>query len=69
MLRLARRLFADESGQDLVEYALLAAYVAIAGYVVLYGVPGQPGIRDAMKTTYASWNTGMLNLWQMPAPH
>ena len=65
---LLRRLLADQTGQVLVEYGLLAAYVALAGYVVLYGAPGQPGLRDAMRDAYVHWNTAMLDLWQMPAP-
>ncbi len=30
-----RGLFADESGQDIVEYALLAAFIAIVAVVIL----------------------------------
>ena len=68
LLALFRRLAAEDHGQDLVEYALLAGYIALAGYVVIYGAPGQAGLRDVMRTTYTSWNTAMLDLWQMPAP-
>ena len=33
--RLARRAVTDESGQDLIEYALLASFVAMASVVAL----------------------------------
>jgi Flp pilus assembly pilin Flp len=39
-LRPARRLINDESGQDLVEYALLLAFVALAGAAALLNMSG-----------------------------
>ena len=39
-LRPARRLISDESGQDLVEYALLLAFVALAGAAALLNMSG-----------------------------
>lgn len=35
MLKRLRNLFRDEEGQDLIEYALLAAFIAIAAIAVL----------------------------------
>ena len=57
-----RRLLVEEDGQDLVEYALLAAFVALASIV------GIDALRGAMSGAYTRWNTTMQNCWQMPAP-
>ena len=60
-----RQLSADECGQDLVEYALAAAFVGIAGYLVLSTL----GV-DILNT-YASWldpGSGMPSLWDPPDP-
>jgi pilus assembly protein Flp/PilA len=62
MRTLVRRLVADEAGQDLVEYALLAAFIALAS------VAGINTLRASMHTAYTSWNTRTQNCWQMPAP-
>jgi len=54
----------DESGQDLVEYALLSGIIAIAGALVL------PAIADAMKNAYLNWQTTAQAAWEPcpPAP-
>ena len=44
------RWFADESGQDLVEYVLLTTLIGIA--VVL----GVDALGNAMNTVYSSWD-------------
>ena len=62
MLRVLRRLVVDEKGQELVEYALLAAFVVLATIVALQNIEG------AMRNAYVSWNTAMLGCWKMPAP-
>ena len=62
MCDLLRRLAADDEGQDIVEYALLAALVAIASVAAIKTV------LLAMQTTYVGWNTKAQNCWQMPAP-
>jgi Flp pilus assembly pilin Flp len=36
--RILRRLMGDETGQDLVEYALLLAFVALAGAAAFVGM-------------------------------
>ena len=59
---LFRRFVAEDAGQDLVEYALVAAFVALAS------IAGINLVQKALKTTYSSWNTNMQNCWQMPAP-
>jgi Flp pilus assembly pilin Flp len=58
---LLRRLRAEESGQALVEYALLTAFVA------LVTIPAVVGLQQAMKVAYERWNTGLASLWAMPA--
>jgi hypothetical protein len=56
---------ADESGQDLIEYALMAGFVGIAGYIVLTAL----GV-DVFNT-YQSWidpTGGTPSLWDPPDP-
>ena len=58
-------LTADEAGQDLVEYALLTAFLAFAGYIVLVAL----GVD--IFNTYTSWvnpTTGTPTLWEPPPP-
>ena len=62
MLRLLTRLFADETGQDLIEYALLTGAIGFAGVV------GINFLGAAINATYGSWDTGVNNLWEVPAP-
>ena len=62
--RSIRRALLDESGQDLVEYALLASIIAIAGALVL------PTIKTKMGVNFGGWGTAVYNLWipNDPAP-
>jgi Flp pilus assembly pilin Flp len=56
---------ADDQGQDVVEYALLAAFIGIAGYVALGAISG------TVAAVYASWvdpAAGVPSLWDPPAP-
>ena len=46
---LVARFVADDGAQDLVEYALLAAFIGVAGWAIVTTLP------DAMRTTYESW--------------
>lgn len=62
-----RRFLSEEQGQDLVEYAFLAAFIGIAGWAVIMSVP------DAIGDTYESWvpadgSTGAPSLWDPPEP-
>jgi Flp pilus assembly pilin Flp len=60
-----RRLAADESGQDLVEYALITSFIGIAGYLILLSL----GVD--IFNTYEAWldpGTGVPSLWDPPAP-
>ena len=52
----------DDSGQDLIEYALLATFIALAG------IAGFSAISAAMGTTYTSGNTAVQDLWEVPPP-
>jgi Flp pilus assembly pilin Flp len=56
------RFMFDESGQDILEYALLV------GLVALVTIPTFNALSAALKVTYLSWNAGILKCWQMPAP-
>ena len=55
----------DDGAQDLVEYALLAAFIGVAGWAVIMTLP------SVMGTTYASWldpNNGVPGKWDPPEP-
>ena len=59
------RLMRDDSAQDLIEYAFLAAFFGIAGYVVL------STIGPAVNATYSTWidpNQGSPKLWDPADP-
>ena len=58
----ARRLLWDERGQDLIEYALLTAGLALAG------VAAWPLIVTALGTAYRALDTNTQNLWDPPPP-
>jgi Flp pilus assembly pilin Flp len=64
-LRLITRFAAEEGGLDLVEYALLAAFIGVAGWAVLMALPGVIG------ETYRSWldpTNGVPGQWDPPPP-
>jgi hypothetical protein len=56
------RLFREDTGQDLVEYALLTMVVGFAGAVAA------PLIGDAIQIVYGSWVNGTNLLWESPDP-
>ena len=56
------RLIGDEDAQDLVEYALLGAFVALAGAVVWQSVVTLLGQR------YTEFNTNVPLEWEPPDP-
>jgi len=62
MRALLRRLVVEEEAQDLVEYALLAALIALAS------IASVNGVLTALHASYVAWNTNTHNCWQMPAP-
>jgi len=47
----------DDRGQDLIEYGLLAAVIAIAGILLM------PQIQAAMGALFTSSETGAYNTW------
>jgi Flp pilus assembly pilin Flp len=62
---LLARFIAEDSAQDLVEYALLAAFIGIAGWAVLMTLP------NVMGATYGSWidpTVGVPSRWDPPEP-
>jgi Flp pilus assembly pilin Flp len=62
--RLGARLRREEAGQDLIEYAMLAAFIGIAGMLVLRTM------NDTIFTAYSNWidpTIGAPSLWE-PSP-
>jgi Flp pilus assembly pilin Flp len=55
-------LWHDESGQDVVEYALLTALIGLGSYA------GFVAIQNAIFSSYGVWDTGQQNLWRPPDP-
>ena len=62
MLRQLTRWFADERGDDLVEYALLAAVVGLVGVAAYAAVGGN------MSAVYATWDAAVQALWEVEDP-
>lgn len=60
--RLACDFVYDEGGQDLVEYALLTAFVGLCAVAIW------PAMRDALGLSYTSTTTGVQGLWDPPPP-
>ena len=60
--RFVRALIRDEQGQDLVEYALLGAFVAIAT------IAGLKAIEAAVGSEYLKWDQDEQDLWRPPDP-
>ena len=56
------RLFRDESGQDVIEYALLAAFIGVAG------AAAARSILTTMAVSYPAWDAAVQALWEMPDP-
>lgn len=62
---LLTRLVRDDDAQDLLEYALIAAFIGIAGWAVLMTLP------NVMGATYGSWldtTNGVPGQWDPPEP-
>ena len=62
MTSLMYRLLTDEKGQDLVEYTLLTAVVALAGVAVWVA------FSTAINVVYTSWDTSTQAIWEPQAP-
>jgi len=56
------RFVREDAGQDMVEYALLAGFVALVAGAALNALAA------AIGGTYASWDTNIQNIWEPPNP-
>ena len=56
------RFVADEDGNDLVEYILLATLIGTAGAIALQALPG------IMNVVYGNWDAGAQSLWEPDDP-
>jgi Flp pilus assembly pilin Flp len=61
-LQWAYRLIREDSGEDLVEYGLLTAFIGLAG-VAVFGL-----IMAGLNSGYTNWDSGTQGLWEMPPP-
>lgn len=59
---LLRDWWSDEGGQDLIEYAMLATFIAIVGLL------GMQAIEDSMGSTYLSWDQPTQDAWEVADP-
>ena len=57
-----RRLWIDDRGQDLVEYVLLGATIALAGLAAMQAFPGMAS------ALYAGWDNAQQDLWYPQPP-
>ena len=62
MKNISLRLWHEDSGQDVVEYALLAGLIGLGSYA------GFVAIQNTIFSSYIRWDTGQQNLWQPPNP-
>jgi Flp pilus assembly pilin Flp len=56
------RLLVEETGQDLVEYALLVAFIGLTS------LAAWTAIQTAIQQGYIGWDTAEQNLWEPPNP-
>lgn len=56
------RWLGDERGQDLIEYVLLGATLAFAGFLVLSNMD------DVISAVYTSWDAGTQAIWEPEDP-
>lgn len=57
MLKLTRNFVRDERGEDLIEYGLLAAFVAAIGVLVVYTLGLNTAIENAFRDAITALNT------------
>jgi Flp pilus assembly pilin Flp len=62
MRALLFRLLADDDGQEILEYAVLAAVVVIGGYGAVVA------LQTALRNAYAGWATATERCADMPGP-
>jgi len=56
MLKLIRNFIRDEKGEDLIEYGLLAAFVAAVGVLVVYTLGLNTAIEGAFQSAIDNLN-------------
>jgi Flp pilus assembly pilin Flp len=56
------RLWSEDFGQDVVEYALLAAFIGLGSYL------GFIAIQNAISSSYGVWDSGQQGLWRPQDP-
>jgi Flp pilus assembly pilin Flp len=56
------RFVADDSGQDVIEYALLTAFIGVAGIAAWNAITG------SLETAYKSYDTGVQSIYEPKAP-
>jgi Flp pilus assembly pilin Flp len=59
------RFIVDDGGQDIVEYAFIAAFIGVAGWAAVMAID------EAVGATYTSWQdpaVGVPSLWEPPEP-
>lgn len=52
-----RRLAREERGQELIEYAILALFIAVLAVAIF------PELRTAMATAFANWGINVYQAW------
>lgn len=57
-----KRFLVQDNGQDLVEYALLTAFIGFASVAAL------DLIGSALRATYTAWDVSINALWEPPPP-
>ena len=57
-----QRLRHDETGQDVVEYALLTAFLGLCA------LTAWTSLRNALGANYTSTEAGVQSLWEPPPP-
>jgi Flp pilus assembly pilin Flp len=62
VMALIRRLAIESEGEDVIEYALLTAFIGFSGAV------GWSAIQTGLGAAYNSWVTGVWNLWEPANP-
>jgi Flp pilus assembly pilin Flp len=62
VLELWRRLLREECGQDLLEYALLAAAIGAAGIAL------SASMQSGMGQVFSQWGHNVRDAWEPPEP-
>jgi Flp pilus assembly pilin Flp len=60
--RLALRLVCEDSGEDLIEYALLVTFIGLSSAVAW------AAMESAIANAYTGLNSGVYDIWEPPPP-